>query len=227
LGVGYLWPDHRDCIGRTAHIDGICHLSQHKQVFFTVYLPRLSGGKYAANHTSVRCCPAQAGPSDKAAITMAEVRNKIVCIEDDRETTGLLAEELAARDFDVITAYDGHEGFVSILKNMPDLILCDINLPLMSGFEILERLNALTPRLGHIPFVFLTALADRRSELRGRRLGADDYVTKPIDFDMLETIIKARLTGVARNRTWPNQITLSDREMDVLTWVARGKTSGK
>jgi len=158
---------------------------------------------------------------------MAEVRNKILCIEDDRETTGLLAEELAARDFDVITAYDGHEGFVSILKNMPDLILCDINLPLMSGFEILERLNALTPRLGHIPFVFLTALADRRSELRGRRLGADDYVTKPIDFDMLETIIKARLTGVARNRTWPNQITLSDREMDVLTWVARGKTSGQ
>jgi DNA-binding NarL/FixJ family response regulator len=160
-------------------------------------------------------------------MTMAEVRNKILCIEDDRETSGLLAEELAARDFDVITAYDGHEGFVSILKNMPDLILCDINLPLMSGFEILERLKALTPRLGHIPFVFLTALADRRSELRGRRLGADDYVTKPVDFDMLETIIKARLTGVARNKTWSNQVTLSDREMDALTWVARGKTSGQ
>jgi len=158
---------------------------------------------------------------------MAEARNKILCIEDDRETMALLVDDLAIRDFDAIAAYDGYEGFVSILKNMPDLILCDINLPLMSGFEVLERLKALTPRLGHIPFVFLTARKDRRSELRGRRLGADDYVTKPIDFDMLETIIKARLVGVARNRTWPTQVTLSDREIDVLTWVARGKTSGQ
>jgi DNA-binding NarL/FixJ family response regulator len=158
---------------------------------------------------------------------MAEARKKILCIEDDRETVALLAEELAARDFDVITAYDGHEGFVSILRNMPDLILCDINLPLMSGFEVLEHLNALTPRLGHIPFVFLTALADRESELRGRRLGADDYVTKPIDFDILETIIKARLAGIARNESWPKLVMLNEREIEVLTWVARGKTSGQ
>jgi DNA-binding NarL/FixJ family response regulator len=116
---------------------------------------------------------------------------------------------------------------VSILKNMPNLILCDINLPLMSGFEVLERLNALAPRLGHIPFVFLSARADRRSELRGRRLGADDYVTKPIDFDMLETIINARLAGVARNRTWPKLVTLNEREIETLTLVARGKTSGQ
>jgi DNA-binding NarL/FixJ family response regulator len=156
---------------------------------------------------------------------MAGARRTILCIEDDRETVALLAEELAARDFDVITAYDGHEGFVSILKNTPDLILCDISLPLMSGFEVLERLSALAPRLGHIPFVFLTALADRDSELRGRRLGADDYVIKPIDFDMLETIIKARLARVARNDTWPKLAMLSDREIEALTWVARGKTS--
>jgi DNA-binding NarL/FixJ family response regulator len=158
---------------------------------------------------------------------MAEARKRILCIEDDRETIALLAEELAARHFDVITACDGHEGFVSILKHMPDLILCDINLPLMSGFEVLERLNALTPRLGHIPFVFLTALADRCSELRGRRLGADDYVTKPIDFDILETIIKARLVGIARNESWPKLVMLNEREIEVLTWVARGKTSGQ
>jgi DNA-binding NarL/FixJ family response regulator len=158
---------------------------------------------------------------------MAEARKKILCIEDDRETVALLAEELAARNFDVITASDGQEGFVSILKHMPDLILCDINLPMMSGFEVLERLTALTPRLGHIPFVFLTALADRCSELRGRRLGADDYVTKPIDFDILETIIKARLVGIARNESWPKLVMLNEREIEVLTWVARGKTSGQ
>src|SRR3984893_2100672 len=124
---------------------------------------------------------------------MAEARRKILCIDDDREIAVLITEELSNRGFEVIVAHDGHEGFVAILKTMPDLVLCDISMPVMSGFEVLERLNALAPRLGHIPFVFLTALADRESELRARRLGADDYVTKPIDFDMLNMIINARL----------------------------------
>ena len=158
---------------------------------------------------------------------MAEVRRKILCIDDDRETVASIAQKLSDWGFDVITAFNGHEGFVSILKNMPDLILCDIKLPLMSGFEVLERLNALAPRLGHVPFLFLTALADRDNELQARRLGADDYVSKPIDFDMLDTIIKARLAGVARNETWPKLALLSDREIEALTWVARGKTSAQ
>jgi DNA-binding NarL/FixJ family response regulator len=156
---------------------------------------------------------------------MAEARKKILCIEDDSSVATMIAEELADRGFDVVLAHDGHEGFVAILKDMPDLVLCDINLPVMSGFEVLERLNALAPRLGHIPFVFLTALTDRDSELRARRLGADDYVTKPIDFDMLGMIINARLAGVARNEMWPKLAMLNDREIEVLTWVARGKTS--
>jgi DNA-binding NarL/FixJ family response regulator len=158
---------------------------------------------------------------------MAEVRRKILCIDDDREIAVLIAEELSNRGFEVIVAYDGHEGFVAILKLMPDLVLCDISMPIMSGFEVLERLNALAPRLGHIPFVFLTALADRESELRARRLGADDYVTKPIDFDMLNMIINARLAGVARNEMWPKLAMLNDREIEALTWVARGKTSAE
>ena len=52
-------------------------------------------------------------------------------------------------------------------------------------------------------FRILTALSDRDNELKGRRLGADDYVTKPIDFDLLDSIITARLAGVARNELWP------------------------
>jgi DNA-binding NarL/FixJ family response regulator len=158
---------------------------------------------------------------------MAEARKKILCIEDDRAVATMVAEELADRGFEVMLAHDGHEGFVAILKVMPDLVLCDISLPIMSGFEVLERLNALAPRLGHIPFVFLTALTDRDSELRARRLGADDYVTKPIDFEMLGMIINARLAGVARNEMWPKLAMLNDREIEVLTWVARGKTSAE
>jgi DNA-binding NarL/FixJ family response regulator len=158
---------------------------------------------------------------------MAEVRKTILCIEDDGETAALIAEELTDRGFDVVVAPDGHEGFVSILKIAPGLVLCDIGLPIMSGFEVLERLSALAPRLQHIPFVFLTALADRDNELRARRLGADDYVTKPIDFDMLEMIINARFAAVARNEMWPKLAKLNDREIEALTWVARGKTSAQ
>jgi DNA-binding response OmpR family regulator len=158
---------------------------------------------------------------------MAEARKKILCIEDDREVAALIADELGNRGFAACMAYDGHEGFVAILKTMPDLVLCDINVPLMSGLDVLERLKDLAPRLGHVPFIFLTALADRDSELRGRQLGADDYVTKPIDFDILETIVNARLASVARNRIWPKLVMLNDRESEALTWAARGRTSAE
>jgi DNA-binding response OmpR family regulator len=156
---------------------------------------------------------------------MAEVMRKILCIEDDRETAALIAEELVDRGYAVMVAHDGREGLAAILKTMPDLVLSDISMPLMSGFELLERLIDLAPRFAKMPFVFLTALTDRDNELKGRQLGADDYVTKPIDFDVLQTIITARLAGVARTGLWPKRAELNDREVEVLTWVARGKTS--
>jgi DNA-binding NarL/FixJ family response regulator len=158
-------------------------------------------------------------------MTMTQPHRRILCIEDDRETAALIAEDLRERDFDVSIAHDGVDGFAAILKDGPDLVLCDISLPRMSGLELLERLIAIAPRLGHIPFVFLTALSDRDSELRGRQLGADDYVTKPIDFEMLDAVITARLTRVAREAVWPKNIKLTAREAEALTLVARGKTS--
>ena len=158
---------------------------------------------------------------------MAEARKKILCIEDDRETAALIVEELIDRGFEVSIAHDGRSGLAAILKNMPDLVLSDISMPVMSGFELLERLTALEPRFARMPFIFLTALTDRDNELKGRQLGADDYVTKPIDFDMLTTIINARLAGVARSELWPKVVQLNDREVETLTWVARGKTSAE
>src|SRR3974390_2180630 len=124
---------------------------------------------------------------------MTEVRKKILCIEDERETAGLIAEELFDRGYEVTIAHDGRGGLAAILRVMPDLVISDISMPAMSGFELLERLTALAPRFSNMPFVFLTALTDRDNELKGRQLGADDYVTKPIDFDVLDAILKARL----------------------------------
>jgi len=156
---------------------------------------------------------------------MAQARRTILCIEDDRETAALIAEELVERGFDVGMVYGGQEGLMAIMKSTPDLVLCDVTMPGMTGFEVLERLKELAPRLGHIPVVFLTALADRDNQLKGRLLGAEDYVTKPIDFERLVFIINARLGGVARNAVLQRLVTLNDRETEVLTWVARGRTS--
>ena len=156
---------------------------------------------------------------------MADPRKKILCIEDDRETAALIAEELVDRGYEVTVAHDGHQGLAAVLREIPDLVLSDISMPVMSGFELLQRLTALAPRFSKMPFVFLTALTDRDNELKGRQLGADDYVTKPIDFELLATIIAARLAGVARAELWPKLVALNDREVETLTWVARGKTS--
>src|SRR5271154_3149766 len=158
---------------------------------------------------------------------MAEIQRKILCVEDDRETAALIAEELIDRGYAVALAHDGRDGLAAILKTMPDLVLSDISMPLMSGFELLERLIGLAPRFAKMPFVFLTALTDRDNELKGRQLGADDYVTKPIDFDVLDAIIHARLARVARLELWPKLVELNDREVETLTWAARGKTSAE
>jgi DNA-binding NarL/FixJ family response regulator len=153
------------------------------------------------------------------------LRRKILCIDDDRETATLVAEELTDRGFDAAVAHSGEEGLLAVMRATPDLILCDICMPTMTGFDVLERLNELTPRLGNIPFIFLTALVDRNTELKGRRLGADDYITKPIDFDRLVLVIYARIVGVARTKLIPKYLKLNEREAEILTWVARGKTS--
>lgn len=166
-------------------------------------------------------------PAIGAAGPVTQARKKIICIEDDRELAAMIVEELDERGYDVAVCHDGKVGLAAILRSRPDLVLCDIGLPVMSGFELLELLTAIVPRSTVVPFVFLTALTDRESELKGRRLGADDYVTKPIDFDRLAAIIAARLAGVARAQLWPELVDLNDREIAALTGVARGKTAAE
>jgi DNA-binding NarL/FixJ family response regulator len=158
---------------------------------------------------------------------MADAGKKILCIEDDRETAALIAHALTERGFNVTVAYGGQEGLLAIMRARPDLILCDVDMPQMSGFEVLERLNEIEPTFGRVPLVFLSGFADRESELKGRRLGADDYVTMPIDFERLTYIINARLAGVARAPRSPDLPELNDRQIEVLHWVAQGKTSAE
>jgi DNA-binding response OmpR family regulator len=149
----------------------------------------------------------------------------VLCVEDDRETAGLLSEELSERGYRVRVAHCGRDGFAAILADPPDLVLCDVSMPVMSGMDLLDRIKQRAPQFAEMPFVFLTAIRDRDTELKGRQLGADDYVAKPIDFDVLDAILKARLSRVARIAVWRREVELSDRELEALAWSARGKTS--
>jgi DNA-binding response OmpR family regulator len=158
---------------------------------------------------------------------MADLRPHVLCIDDDRETTCLIAEELVDRGFRISVAFDGEEGFQAIVTKQPDIVLVDITMPVLSGFDLLERLIASAPRFSHMPFLYLTALSDRANELKGRHLGADDYITKPVDFEILASIIHARLIGVARKAIWPHRVDLTDREAETLTWAARGRRPRK
>lgn len=147
----------------------------------------------------------------------------LLCIEDDPDTCELLVEVLTAEGFTVSTVKSGEAGLTA-LATRPDLVLCDIDLPDVSGFEILAKIRSddLLP-IG-VPFIFLTAYSQRMHQLQARQLGCDDYVTKPIDFELLIAIIRHRLAA-AEKGVEKSELRLTEREVQVLTWVARGKSS--
>ncbi len=148
---------------------------------------------------------------------------RLLCIEDDPDTCELLIEVLSAEGFTVSTVLTAQEG-LSALATRPDLVLCDIDLPDATGFEILAKIRSDNLMPIGIPFIFLTAYSQRSHQLEARQLGCDDYVTKPIDFELLVAIIRHRLAA-AEKEPEKSELRLTEREIQVLTWVARGKSS--
>lgn len=118
---------------------------------------------------------------------------KILCVDDEPELLATLGEELADAGHDVIQAYDGEVGLEKAIQHKPDLIVSDISMPGKDGFQLLQEIRTHHPRLADVPVIFLSALADREAILDGVNKGADDYLTKPVDFDMLHARIAAKL----------------------------------
>ncbi len=122
----------------------------------------------------------------------------ILCVEDEADIRSDIAEELRDAGYETVEAANGREGMEAIEKQKPDLVLCDITMPEMNGYEMLTALRDNHPESADLPFVYLSALADRKDILAGQQMGADDYVTKPIDFEMLLATVESRLRQVAR-----------------------------
>lgn len=123
---------------------------------------------------------------------------KILCIEDEVDLRSVIVEELEEQGYETLEAVNGLEGLHAILKHKPDLVLCDVTMPEMTGYEVLTVLRKDHPELANMPFLLLTALSGREDVVAGRKLGADDYLAKPIDFDLLAATISSRLAQVKR-----------------------------
>jgi len=121
----------------------------------------------------------------------------VVVIEDQLEVRENLMETLELADYEVHGAPDGHEGVKLIRAKKPDLILCDVMMPKLDGFGVLELLKK-DPETAAIPFIFLTARAEREDLRRGMNLGAADYVTKPFFQDELLKVVELRMQQASK-----------------------------
>ena len=122
----------------------------------------------------------------------------ILCAEDEPELRRDIVEELREAGYHVIEASHGADALTAITSLQPDIVLCDINMPGMTGLQVLEQVRASDTVIADIPFIFLTAFGEKSDILRGHRLGADDYLVKPIDYDLLLATLDARLGSVSR-----------------------------
>lgn len=117
---------------------------------------------------------------------------KLLVIEDEHTILENIIETLTLESFEVYGARNGREGVEKALEILPDLIICDIMMPELNGYGVLIKLRN-NPRTAAIPFVFLTAKAEREDMRRGMELGADDYITKPFTAPELLSAVRMRL----------------------------------
>ena len=120
------------------------------------------------------------------------MKKKILLIEDSTEVRENIAEILELSDYDVYTAENGKIGVRLANEHLPDLIICDIMMPELDGYGVLHILSK-SSKTANIPFIFLTAKAEKSDFRKGMNLGADDYLTKPFDDLELLDVVTMRL----------------------------------
>ena len=159
----------------------------------------------------------------------------VIIIEDDPSYANMMEVMLQMDGFEVHSAASGPAGLSLIKCISPDVILCDVMMPGMDGFAVLQALKE-NNKIANIPFIFVSALADRSDVRRGMSEGSDDYLTKPFTADELLAAVMGRIRrtqvltlreGDANNRE--KQAVLRDkitrREREVLLLVGQGVTS--
>ena len=131
---------------------------------------------------------------------MAEDRKiKILCAEDEQEIRENIAEILRDEGFEVFEAENGKYAFESFMQNKPDIVVSDIMMPEVDGYALLHMIReAKNIRNNNVPFIFLTALGQKESVIKGVNLSANDYLVKPIDFDLMIAKIKEKTANALK-----------------------------
>ena len=150
---------------------------------------------------------------------------KVLIIEDEDFIRENIAELLEIEDFEVETAINGMQGLQQAKKSIPDLILCDVMMPKLDGYQVLTELRK-QPETANIPFIFLTAKAERTDLRQGMNLGADDYLTKPCSSEELLEAIAARLQRNAQQQEQIKQLERYDQLTGLPNLYALGETDG-
>ena len=120
---------------------------------------------------------------------MNSQKENILIIEDDLAIRESLKEILELKGYEVNTAKNGQEGLSAIVRENTTLVICDVNMPIMGGFELLKKLNDSMKKEVIPPFLFLTARVANSDMRIGMKLGADDYMTKPFNsIDLLNNV---------------------------------------
>lgn len=137
---------------------------------------------------------------------------KILLIEDDPLVRANILELLEAEEFHTLSAENGFIGALWAMEHIPDLIICDVLMPELNGYDVLRALRQ-DPMSATIPFIFLTANADKADIRRGMELGADDYITKP--FTRVE-LLGAIATRFAKHEVVMQQYTTEHQRAESL-----------
>ena len=128
---------------------------------------------------------------------MADTKSKILIVEDDLDVAEMLNAYFRVQGYEVFTVNWGEDGVRSAQQVHPDLVILDIRLPDIDGYEVARRLRA-DRRTSDIPIIFLTEKRDRSDRLQGLELGADDYITKPFDVQELRLRVRNALKRVSQ-----------------------------
>jgi DNA-binding response OmpR family regulator len=118
----------------------------------------------------------------------------ILLVDDDPGFVELVRRKLEANGYAVVMAFDGREGLLKAQTASPDLVLLDLAMPGMDGFETLRALKA-APKTAAIPVVMLTSQGDRKHIFAAEQLGASDFLVKPVPWDTLLDVIRTNLPG--------------------------------
>lgn len=124
---------------------------------------------------------------------MTEKKSKILIVDDAMDTVELLRKRFHAEGYDTAEAYDGEEALKRVDEYSPDLIVLDVMMPKMDGYEVCRRLKT-DENKKYVPILMLTAKGEIESKVKGLEIGADDYLSKPFDYKELSARVKSLLT---------------------------------